>query len=97
MTFEKKCFVQPNDIIAVHFTCAQCGAATVVPIAGGVTEQARRVAASGCQFCHTPWGFHPGSNEHKLLCDFASAIEQIAPYLNGRNLILKLEIKCPVE
>jgi hypothetical protein len=96
MMFEKKCLVEPSDIVAVHFECRQCGAAIVVPIAaGGLTEQANRLAASSCQFCHTPWEFTPNSNEHKLLRDFASALEQIAAQLKGRNLKLNLEIKCP--
>src|SRR5271167_2432252 len=85
MTFEKKCLVEPADIVAVHFECNNCHGAIVVPIAGGVTDQAARLAASSCQFCRTPWGFQPNSTEHKLLRDFASAVEQIAPHLKGLN------------
>ena len=95
VTFEKKCIVEPSDIMAVHFECAHCHAATVVPITGGVTEQAGKIIASSCQFCGTAWGFLPHSNEHKVLHDFASAVEQIAAHLEGRNLKLGLEIRCP--
>jgi hypothetical protein len=63
----------------------------------GITEQAKRLAASSCQFCHKAWGFLPNGTEHKLLCEFTSALEQIARHLEGRNLKLGLEIKCPEQ
>jgi hypothetical protein len=32
MTFEKKCFVDPADVIAVHYECGKCHPAVVVPV-----------------------------------------------------------------
>ncbi len=97
MTFEKKCLIEPADILGVHFECDKCHAAIVVPIHSGITQQAQRLASGVCQFCLTPWGFAPMSTEHKLLCEFTSTLEQIAAHLEARNLKLKLEIKCPAE
>ena len=95
MTFEKKCLVEPSDIVAVHFECSNCHAVTSVPIASGVSDHAKSLVMSACKLCHTPWGFLPNSAEHKALCEFAYAIEGITEQMKGRNLKLKLEIACP--
>jgi hypothetical protein len=29
--FEKRCFVDPADVIAVHYECGNCHAAVVIP------------------------------------------------------------------
>ena len=97
MTFEKKCLVEPSDIIAVQFECAQCHGSTTVPIASGVSEHAKRLVMDVCKLCQTPWGLLPNSAEHRALCDFAYAIEGIAKQMEGRNVRLKLEIACPDE
>jgi hypothetical protein len=94
MTFEKKCFIEIGDVLAVHFECAKCHAATVVPIHGGITEQAQSLVSGSCRFCRTPWGFLPNTPEHQLLIEFTSSLEQLAAHLKGRNLKLRLEVEC---
>jgi hypothetical protein len=96
MTVERKCTVEPSDIIAIHFECSKCRAATVIRISGQgeIALYARSLAGGSCQLCHTQWGF-PNGNEHSKLSNFAEAIETISGVLAGRNLSLRLEIKNP--
>ncbi len=95
MMFEKKCLIEPLDITAVHFECDNCHASVVVPIKAGVSSYVGNAAAGSCQFCHTPWGISPQSEEHKTIFAFAQSLEQVAGKMEGRHLKLKLEIKCP--
>ncbi len=96
MTFEKKCLVEPSDVIAVHFECNDCHASVVVPltVTAGVSSHALNTAGMSCQFCHKPWGIIPNSEEHKVISEFTESLEKLAANMKGRRLKLHLEIKC---
>lgn len=97
MTIETKVVVDPEDILAVRFECANCHASVSVPIKAGLSSFAQSIPTSPCSFCHTPWEITPNSAEHKALFQFALGLEGIAENMQGRPLRLKLEVKRPTE
>lgn len=97
MTIETKCVVAPEDILAVRFECAKCHTSISIPIGAGVAVHASDASGGMCSFCHTPWQITPNSAEHKALVQFAAGLESIAAHLQGRTLMLRLEVKGPLQ
>jgi hypothetical protein len=95
MTFEKRCLIEPSDFISVQYECANCHAAILVPIDRLDPEQAATFAMSGCTFCRTPSGFQISTQEMKKYLEFITSLRQIAEVMQGRNLRVRLGIKCP--
>ena len=48
MTFEKKCLIELSDIAAVHYECANCHAAIVVPIEKINPDRFASIAMAPC-------------------------------------------------
>jgi DNA-directed RNA polymerase subunit RPC12/RpoP len=95
MTFEKKCLIEPSDFISVQYECANCHAAILVPIDKLNPEQAASLALAGCRYCQTPSGFQPSTSEMKAFLDFNICLKQFIELSQGRNLKMRLGIKCP--
>lgn len=94
MTFEKKCLIELDDIQAIQYACSHCGAATSVPIDRLSAEQAQYTAANKCACCGKDSGFQHGTPETTAFVSFISALKQIVGPIKGRNLKLRLDIKC---
>lgn len=94
MTFDKKCLIDPSDVVALHFECSNCHASVVVPIQAGLSSYAANTVDGGCELCHTNWGITSQSAEHKTIAAFAQALEKLASVMEGRHLKLRMEIKC---
>jgi hypothetical protein len=92
MTFEKRCTVEPDDIFAVNFECRKCGASVRVPLAKVNGDQVHRLALTDCRSCQQPTGFSEGTDEIFAFETFVNALARLS--LNGRNLRLKMEVKC---
>jgi hypothetical protein len=95
MTFEERCLIEPSDFISVQYECEKCHAAILVPIEKLDAEQAASFALAGCAFCKTQSGFQNRTQETRVLLDFISTLRLIAGALEGRNLRIRLGIKCP--
>jgi homoaconitase/3-isopropylmalate dehydratase large subunit len=95
MTFEKKCLVESADILAVHYECGECHATIVVPIHKGSPQQVMMLAMSKCAYCQTAFGFGVGTSDMERLCAFSEQLQRLNEIMKGKNLKLKLEIKCP--
>ena len=95
MTFEKKCLIEPGDFISVQYECDKCHAAIVVPIEKLNPEQSASVVLRGCSYCQTPSGFQPQSQEVQAYLDFLSSLNRIGNAMKGRNLRIRLAVKCP--
>ena len=95
MTFEKRCLIELSDFISVQYECAKCHAAIVVPIEKLDPDQAASFAMSGCTFCKTPSGFNSGSPEMRAFLDFNVALKRFVDLSRGRNLTMRLGIRCP--
>jgi hypothetical protein len=94
MTFEKKCLIEPNDIVAVQYECGNCHAAILVPIEKINPDQVASIAMAGCSYCQTPSGFQRNTSEMTALLDFNVSLRRFAELSAGRNLKLRLDIKC---
>jgi hypothetical protein len=92
MTFEKRCTVEPDDIFAVSFECAKCGASVRVPLEKMTEDQLHRLALSPCRSCQQPTGFSDGTPEIFAFESFVSTLARLS--MKGRNLRLKMEVKC---
>jgi hypothetical protein len=94
MTFEKRCLIEPSDFISVQYECEKCHAAILVPIEKLDPEQVASFVLAGCRFCQTPSGFQPGTQETKVFLDFSVSLKRLIELVNGRNLRMRLSIKC---
>jgi len=92
MTFEKRCTVEPDDILAVSFECAKCGACVRVPFAKITADQVHRLALADCRSCQEPTGFSDGTTEVFAVVTFVGALARLS--MKGRNLRLKMEVNC---
>jgi hypothetical protein len=94
VTFEKRCLIETSDIVAAQYECGKCHAAVVVPIEQMRPDQFASIAMAACPYCQTPSGFQLGTNDMKVFLEFNSALQQIGRVSAGRNLKLRLNIKC---
>jgi hypothetical protein len=94
MTFEKKCLIEPSDITAVQYECDKCHAANLVPIEKISPDGAGSIAMRACPYCQTPSGFQIGTREIQVFMEFNASLIQIAEVMAGRNLKMRLNIKC---
>jgi len=94
MTFEKKCFVSPEDIISVEFKCADCGSATTVPFGKLKTENVKLLLMSPCRHCHKETGLAENTQEFAALLDFNLILGRLAQTLKGRGIKYSFQIEC---
>jgi hypothetical protein len=93
MTFENRCSVEPLDILAVSFECSKCGAASRIPL-NKLDALSTSSFLEGCRFCLAPSGYGMGTAEHRNLTQFGLARKALADASGGRNLRVKMEIRC---
>lgn len=97
MTFEKKCFITPADILAARFKCVNCGAITTIPLNKLTSANLQSLIHRACQHCQTPSGFGLGTAETDHFLTFNVALSRMAEVLKGRNLEYGFEIDCPKD
>lgn len=95
MIFEKRCLIEPSDFISVQYECDKCGSAITVPIEKLDRNQFANIAMIACPHCSTPTGFTPNTGEMGAFLAFNSSLKNIKEAMEGRNLKLRLQIKCP--
>jgi DNA-directed RNA polymerase subunit RPC12/RpoP len=97
MKFEHRCLVELSDILAIQYECARCHAATIVPVENIPTPQQllMKYVEKTCPYCQTEWGMDRNTSEFEKFTQFNSLLREIAEKMKGRNLTLRLEIKCP--
>jgi hypothetical protein len=93
MTFEKRCTVEASDILAISFECGGCGSAFRVPAEKLATSHMPTLV-SDCVHCHAPSGFKNGTAEYDHLAAFVAGVANLAKTMAGRNLHVKLELRC---
>jgi len=94
VTFEKKCFIAPEDIVAVRFTCTECHTAVVVPIEK-VDSDVGMLIARKCPQCPTESDFRIGTAETEALIQFNKLLAGLPTTLKGRNIEYSLQVDCP--
>jgi len=94
MTFEKRCLIETDDIIGVQYECGKCHAAFLVPIGRLNPDQFAAIAMRPCLYCQENTGLQLGTNDMKTFIEFNEALAKIADVMKGRNLKLRLNIKC---
>jgi hypothetical protein len=95
MTFEKTCFVSPEDIEAVQFKCTPCGSSISIPINKLLTGDLGIVATANCHYCRTPPSFVMGGSDLERLLTFTTILSELTQILKGKNLKLSFQVKCP--
>jgi hypothetical protein len=93
MTFEKKCTIDPQDIIAIDLECRNCGASSFIPMERLNPSDVAKFAERDCTFCRTPNGFSPDTAELETLRIFLEMTVAMGKTMRGRNLKLKLGIR----
>ena len=93
MTFEKSCFVSPQDIKSVKIQCTACGSANIVPVAK--LDKIGNALANKCVYCGEPSGVNMGTRELEELMVFSDILGRLAAHLKGRNITYSLQIECP--
>ena len=94
MTFEKRCLIELSDILSLQYECANCHAARIIPVDKLDPHQVEVIALNPCPYCNERSGFEIGTNEFKALKDLSSSLFRAIPATEGRNLKLRLSIKC---
>lgn len=93
MTFEKQCFVQPNEITGVEITCSNCGYRWVRPVSNWQKD------STSCANCQQMW-FLDRSGDLAAVKEFVASLKHLSE-LAGRSqalgFSLRLEVKCPPE
>lgn len=92
---EKKCFVSPEDIIAVQFKCANCGSATIVPIDKLVSGDLGFLLTNACRHCRAQTGFVHGSNDLARMIDFNSVLGGLTRLLDAKGIKYSFQVECP--
>ncbi len=95
MTFEKRCLVEAEDIIGIQYECGKCRATLALPLDKINPDQAATIAMMPCSYCNTATGITQNTQEMRSFVAFNDALKTIAATMKGRNLKLRLEIKCP--
>jgi RNase P subunit RPR2 len=95
MTFEKKCFISPTDILAVRFRCTKCSATKSIPIEKLASANLQKVLSDNCPHCGTESNFPYGTTEFEKFIEFNTLLGRLREKLNGRNLEYGFEIACP--
>jgi hypothetical protein len=93
MTFEKKCTIDPQGIIAIELGCGNCGASTSVPIEHVNPASIARFAKMECGFCHTLNGFADDTAELDALRKFLEVAAVLPNAMRGRNMRLRMGIR----
>jgi hypothetical protein len=96
MTIEKVCLFKPGDIDAVQLKCAHCGSATSIPVAKLVGSNIGVTISMDCPQCRTASGFGIG-NELESMVNFATVLGRLTDILQGKNIQLAFQVKCPEE
>jgi|HubBroStandDraft_1064217.scaffolds.fasta_scaffold79779_4 hypothetical protein len=97
MGIEKKCFFEIQDISAVHFRCTKCGAAAVVPVGLLISKRWIAFINEPCTQCGAASGVQPDTVEGRVFVQYIDALGKMVEMINGRNLSLSMEIKCPQD
>jgi hypothetical protein len=94
VTFEKKCFIAPKDIVAVRFTCTNCQTAVIVPIGKVRDGDVGLYIARRCQ-CGTESSFDAGTTATENLIRFNKLLATLSSTLKGQNIEYSLQVDCP--
>jgi ribosomal protein S27AE len=98
MTQEKKCYVYPEDISAIRFSCGKCGSASIIPIDRVVKGGSYLIDISrNCPHCGAPSGVNSEAREFAEMADFCLLLSGLAKTVGGRNLKLSFQIECKDE
>jgi hypothetical protein len=95
VTFEKRCTIEPDDLVALQFECRNCKSFIRIPIAKVNQESLAKLAVESCRQCGTSYGIAYDTQELTDFVAFVAALGKMAPAMKGRNLIVKMEINCP--
>ncbi|MGC1107081.1 MAG: hypothetical protein WA876_11130 [Candidatus Acidiferrales bacterium] len=97
MTFEKKCFITPNDILAVRFKCVDCKATRTIPIDKLGNAAVHQLMIQACPHCHKDSNFPLGTAELQHFHEFNLILSRLSEILKGRNVEYGFEISVPED
>jgi hypothetical protein len=93
MTIEKKCFIKPEDIVAVSFQCKVCKSTTTIPIQKLTNSNVQSLLMKNCPHCQAESSFSMGTTELEHFIRFNVTLTRLAELLQGRNIEYGFEIK----
>lgn len=76
------------------YECGTCGAATRVPVERIALGAVAGMLIKPCGQCGSATGIGQGTLEHDILGHFSETIRTFAETSKGRNLKIKMELKC---
>jgi len=97
MTFEHKCFISPEDILAVRLGCASCKATRIIPIDKMSESALQVVLTQPCPYCNAKSKFPDGTNELSHFVHFNILLASLSRLLSGRSIVYGFEIECPKD
>ena len=97
MTFEKRCFIKPEDIRGIRLRCVKCKATVTIPLEKVIYQKLAPVLMQNCAHCDTPSGFMPDTNETHFLLALSTSIRELGEKMKGRNIEYSFEIECNAD
>jgi hypothetical protein len=97
MTFERKCFMSPRDILAVRLRCSTCKATRTIPIDKLRSANLHLVVTRNCPHCTTEFNFPNGTTELEKFVQFNDLLAGLDKLLVGRNFDYDFEVACPQD
>ncbi len=94
MTFERRCTIEPTDFVALIYECGTCGASTRIPMDKIAPSSFAGLITRPCSQCGSPTGIGQGTLEYDTVAGFSESARNLAETAKGRNLKIKMELKC---
>ena len=89
MTNEKRCFIEPSDIVGLELECPNCGTQTCYKMDGNINP------VSACPNCKAKFYDQP-SHEEELLRAYIQALKG-GWMRNGMRVNIRLRLSAPKE
>ena len=98
MTFEKKCFIEPGDVLTINLECNKCLASITIPASALLGNRLTEAIKEKCSQCGERWGLDAETSEINTFSKFHEYLGLMRKMLEGgRHFKYRLGIKCPSD
>lgn len=94
MTFEKQCFIQPDEIVGIEVMCSHCGYRWVRLVDKWMQD------SMSCANCQQIWFVSQASGDLAAIKEFVASLKHLSKLVERSpdlKFSLRLEVKCPPE
>ena len=94
MTTQTKTFIEPSDILALKFTCDDCGCTLSVPVTRDLSKPEEKGKLDNCPMCRRFWVSRGDTSCHLEIAGFITGLNTLQQTVSKKlGFTLALEIK----